>query len=40
MIRCRELNLDSWDEICNGCLNDRARTIHALVKEHTFKRNI
>ena len=40
MIRCRELNLDSWDEICNGCLNDRAHTIHALVKEHTFKRNI
>ena len=33
MIRCRELNLDSWDEICNGCLADRSlHTIHALLR--------
>ena len=33
MIRCRELNLGSWDEICNGCLTDRSlHTIHALLR--------
>ena len=31
---CQALNLDSWDEICNGCLTDTAHTIHALVKEY------
>ena len=30
---CQALNLDSWDEICNGCLTDRSlHTIHALLR--------
>ena len=30
---CQALNLDSWDEICNGCLTDRSlHTVHALLR--------